>query len=167
MGVHLKLCPHGVLGIRNCPLCVEAYRKENRKKSLARNNFKNRTDPIFRLRNYKYRCGYKHIPFELTDRQATRLMRKPCYYCGKRATLSQINGIDRKNSSLGYTTRNCVPCCSACNRMKNDTPKQKFLNGIKAIFLAQLKRKKLEIKIVVKKFNFIFPIVRHPLVSST
>lgn len=28
------------------------------------------------------------------------------------------NGVDRLDSSMGYTPDNCVPCCWECNNMK-------------------------------------------------
>ena len=30
------------------------------------------------------------------------------------------NGIDRKNSNLGYSLENIVPCCFICNRGKSN-----------------------------------------------
>jgi hypothetical protein len=42
-----------------------------------------------------------------------------CRYCGK--PLPETGGgLDRKNSDLGYTIKNCVPCCTICNRMRGE-----------------------------------------------
>jgi hypothetical protein len=43
---------------------------------------------------------------------------KPCYYCGE-INSGEVNGIDRINNDIGYTSENCVPCCEICNRMKH------------------------------------------------
>lgn len=45
-----------------------------------------------------------------------------------------INGIDRKDSSKGYTIDNCVPCCTECNTMKSDLPLDVFYNRIDKIY---------------------------------
>jgi hypothetical protein len=46
------------------------------------------------------------------------LVSRPCEYCD--GLLSpQGSGMDRKDSSLGYTESNVVPCCGRCNRVKN------------------------------------------------
>ena len=56
-----------------------------------------------------------------------------CHYCGlpqdaitKVGMTSQIKrpvkymGVDRLDSSVGYTPSNMVPCCFSCNRIKSD-----------------------------------------------
>ena len=40
-----------------------------------------------------------------------------CHYC-EGALPETGGGLDRKNSSLGYSTKNCVPCCRACNSIR-------------------------------------------------
>ena len=42
-------------------------------------------------------------------------------------------GIDRKDSSLGYTEKNCVPCCKKCNWMKRDLSITDWLGQMKKI----------------------------------
>ena len=60
---------------------------------------------------------------------------KPCHYCNRsnRNSLTvksraagggyvvkdfRYNGVDRVDNSVGYTPKNCVPCCIVCNRAK-------------------------------------------------
>lgn len=60
------------------------------------------------------------------------LMAKPCFYCGT----PNSGGLDRKNSSLGHSLRNVLPCCEKCNNILSDIPfKAKLLlkNGLKRI----------------------------------
>lgn len=66
----------------------------------------------------------------LTKNEMENLIFSPCYYCGfipkginnsilrcKNLVLN-CNGIDRVDSSKGYTLENCVPCCWNCNNNK-------------------------------------------------
>lgn len=72
----------------------------------------------------------RKIEFNLTREYFTKLILKPCKYCGEinsnerqdRLNSSEnisYNGIDRIDSSKGYTIDNTVPCCDTCNMMKN------------------------------------------------
>jgi len=36
------------------------------------------------------------------------------------------NGIDRRDSSIGYELSNCYPCCKFCNYAKMSFPLQEF-----------------------------------------
>lgn len=38
-----------------------------------------------------------------------------------------MNGIDRRDSSLGYTLENCLPACGVCNKAKLDYTEEEFL----------------------------------------
>ena len=68
----------------------------------------------------------------------------PCHYCGTAGSIKYLdkvsgkiyyrNGIDRINSSNGYTLENVVPCCSYCNRMKMDLGYNEFLHLIEKIY---------------------------------
>lgn len=90
----------------------------------------------------RYRQGAKKrgIQFELTQEQFTQLILSPCWYTGRvpSNTLQYndgipltYNGIDRIDSSKGYTVENCVPCCYEINRAKSDMPQEAFLSMIK------------------------------------
>ena len=59
--------------------------------------------------------------FELYE---TQLWGKPCHYCGCKI---EITGLDRKDSSKGYSLDNIVPCCHDCNRKKKDKPYDQFV----------------------------------------
>ena len=39
-----------------------------------------------------------------------------------------MNGLDRKDNSLGYTIYNVLPCCSFCNQAKMDANYEDFIN---------------------------------------
>lgn len=77
---------------------------------------------------YKRQARERKFSFDLTQDQFQVLISSPCEYCSdiESNLLRQhdvewlYNGIDRVDSSLGYSSENCVPCCKHCNRMKLD-----------------------------------------------
>ena len=52
------------------------------------------------------------------------------------------NGIDRKDSNLGYTNENCVPCCKVCNNGKRDLPYSEWLEYLETLISFQEKHDK-------------------------
>jgi len=80
--------------------------------------------PEGRFSSYKSQAASRDIPFELTMEQFMTFWQKPCfYYSGhKIATI----GLDRIDSSKGYTLDNVVPCCARCNRAKLDDEREAF-----------------------------------------
>lgn len=69
--------------------------------------------------------GHRSIEWSLSDDEACDLIAAPCHYCNKlsialkRRSAKGLNGIDRIDSSKGYTSENVLPCCTTCNRAKN------------------------------------------------
>lgn len=98
--------------------------------------------------SYAKRRGNK---FNLTKDQVKHITSQNCYYCGtppkqkswprykglknrnKKYLVYWYNGIDRKNSDLGYSVKNCVPCCKTCNYFKRDMELSEFMAHIKKI----------------------------------
>ena len=83
----------------------------------------------------------------------SRLLKSPCSYCGleyskeiedrlseskKQKRLSdyvlKCNGIDRIDSSKGYTVENSVACCKYCNTAKNTMSVDEFLKWIGRVY---------------------------------
>lgn len=107
---------------------------------------------------YKMYCFYRsgaqqrNIKWDLTEEEFKSLIKEDCYYCGEKPSRHQsvsyreeyelVNGIDRIDSSKGYSINNCVPCCNTCNIMKNTLPKDVFLNKIAQIYNYSLNNKK-------------------------
>lgn len=90
---------------------------------------------------YKYSAKERNLCFVLTTDDILALVTAPCHYCGELPSAIYTNdaypnqvflhgGIDRKNSADGYALESCVPCCANCNRMKADTPYDKFIDII-------------------------------------
>jgi hypothetical protein len=87
------------------------------------------------LNRYIRGAADRNIPWELTDEEAFSLFEQDCHYCGAEPTVGSTNrfngayphnGIDRKDSSQGYSVENCVPCCSQCNFLKLSMPYEEF-----------------------------------------
>jgi hypothetical protein len=56
-----------------------------------------------------------------------------CYYSGH--TLPEAGGgLDRIDSSKGYSIENVRPCCKLCNQAKNNLTEVEFLNLVTTIY---------------------------------
>lgn len=92
--------------------------------------------------DYKGSAAKRNLNYDLTSEQFKKLVTQNCYYCGAEPQLykqytyteAYMNGIDRVDSSKGYTLDNCVSCCKLCNQMKMEKPQSVFLNQIKNIY---------------------------------
>jgi hypothetical protein len=73
-----------------------------------------------------YKRGSK-IEWNLTDDTCKTMFQMDCFYCGQSDAL---NGIDRLDSSKGYTDENTVSCCSMCNYMKGPTEIIEFIKHV-------------------------------------
>ena len=79
--------------------------------------------------SYNRGAKERKLSFELTVKEVERLILQNCTYCGAEPR----NGIDRKDSSLGYNVQNCVPCCTTCNVMKMAMNVDTFIQHVKRI----------------------------------
>lgn len=83
-----------------------------------------------KYKGYFKRAFDKKMQFELSPIDFNSLTENvTCVYCGKVGNL----GIDRIDSSIGYTHTNCQSCCGTCNLMKKSHNEQDFLNHILSI----------------------------------
>ncbi|WP_296683251.1 hypothetical protein [Flavobacterium sp.] len=98
---------------------------------------------------YIHRAKNKKIPFELDKAFFREIITKRCVYCNSEGDSFRVNrshsnglfisnGIDRVDSSKGYTKENSVACCKTCNVMKNSLTLEKFLNHIKKIYYVSI-----------------------------
>lgn len=105
--------------------------------------------------NYRTRSKTKKLEFSLTFDYFKELVTNNCHYCNlapnkcrkdrakSRMGISRIyfNGIDRLDSSQGYTIENTVSCCEDCNKAKRNLSYTQFLNLIKRIYEFKIKNK--------------------------
>lgn len=130
------------------------YKKEIMRKGLAPGEAAcNRT-----LLTYKYWAKKKDRDFTLTKQEFRNLTKGNCHYCGLQPqqiststddTGNYIyNGIDRLDSSKGYTIENCVPCCKHCNRAKWDRTEEEFLTWIERAYDYRIKQRRLDLRVI-------------------
>lgn len=97
------------------------------------------------LKAYLNGAKGRNLDFDLTIEEFKIITKQDCYYCGckpsnimdnKNHTGKYIyNGIDRIDSSKGYTIENCVPCCTQCNRAKSNYSLNEFITWIERVYI--------------------------------
>ena len=105
------------------------------------------------ITKYKNSARNRHITYDLSYRQAELLFTSNCSYCGaspykqlltvKNETWRDkflYSGIDRIDSSLGYTVTNSVSCCEQCNYSKLDHTVQEFMQHIDHMYKHMFKQ---------------------------
>jgi hypothetical protein len=105
-----------------CAHCRDKYSKLRAKKNRER--YKYHLTPAGKYSAYRTKAHQRGIPFELSHEEFSSMWEKPCTYCGDKI---DTIGIDRKDSLLGYTVGNSVPCCKHCNYMKNTMTHSHFI----------------------------------------
>lgn len=105
------------------------YNDENRD-AINMNNIVRRNTPEAKYIDYKYSAEKRGHSFELTIEEFSSFWQKPCLYC--KDSIKTI-GIDRVNSSIGYTLSNCTSCCTVCNKMKLNYSKEFWINHIRKV----------------------------------
>lgn len=110
----------------------------------------NREDVMLRFEFSSKIKKKKYVDLSFEDWKS--IVKCPCYYCGREYsiilkdnrgwnngklltdTIVQCNGIDRVDSSIGYTKTNCVSCCSFCNRAKMNLSQPEFYKHITRLY---------------------------------
>lgn len=92
----------------------------------------------------KYKNNDRKLEFNISKEVFRKLTKLNCFYCGKEPSQKQhrsksngeyiYNGLDRIDSSKGYTIDNVVPCCGRCNEAKNDEKQDDFFAWIKKVY---------------------------------
>ncbi len=89
-----------------------------------------------KFKQYKLWCARaKGRSFTLSFRAFKTLVLGDCSYCGLPASQATkgLNGIDRVDNSLGYSIKNCVPCCKTCNHAKATMAHSDFIAWIERL----------------------------------
>lgn len=71
-----------------------------------------------------------NIDFNLSKEEFINIINQPCHYCGGFRPNIKVNGIDRKDNTLGYILSNCLPCCKYCNISKSDRTYEEYIAWI-------------------------------------
>ena len=94
-------------------------------------------------REYKTGAKKRNIEFKLTKNDVKKFIKGKCYYCGDSPKKKlhhyskleiSVHGIDRKDNNKGYNLKNCVTCCTICNRMKMEKELGLFLAQCEKIY---------------------------------
>lgn len=110
----------------------------------------------------KINADRRGIVFTLSLEEFLKITGSRCHYCGiqwsseypKRQELNgsyKHNGIDRIDSSIGYVSDNCVPCCSICNFAKQRMTVDQFKEWINRAYHHMFNEQFLSIPIVKKR----------------
>ena len=100
------------------------------------------------LDTYKKSAKDNNREFSLSNEIFKQLTTSKCFYCGVEPSKVKDgygnikyknsvyiwNGMDRVDSTKGYTEENCVTCCTICNIAKKDMPYKEFLQLVKRIY---------------------------------
>jgi len=116
--------------IRSCSECRYGNRR-----SLRKPGTNNASRSVFN--NYRTSATRREKSWELSYDFFLEEIVKPCTYCGRDRTgyfnptndweeRFEYTGLDRVDSSMGYSIENVVPCCKACNRAKSDMTMEEF-----------------------------------------
>ena len=93
---------------------------------------------------YKRSAGERNLIFDINFETFSKLVKQNCFYCNSSPyqTLNYYkwtqgfiyNGIDRIDSSKGYTPDNCVPSCPKCNYAKRSLSIRVFYKWIEELY---------------------------------
>lgn len=81
-----------------------------------------------RWAQYRNKAKVRNLGFDLQLENFHSLLAGNCHYCGDAG-----GGIDRVDSSGGYTADNTVSCCWVCNAMKNSHTTEAWVAHMKKI----------------------------------
>lgn len=125
------------------------YQREVARERILKQKSHNKLPPGMAAFNsmynsYKKNARKRNLVFELTKEDFSFITKMNCHYCGIEPLQGNnnredcngdyiYNGIDRIDSSKGYTVENVVPCCKLCNFAKRDMELKEFINWIKRV----------------------------------
>lgn len=95
------------------------------------------------LKKYIYSAKKRDKEFLLTEGEFYWIISQNCNYCNLPPSNLEYreernggfiyNGIDRIDSSIGYTFENCTPCCKFCNRAKKEYSVEELKDWLKFV----------------------------------
>lgn len=126
-----------------CISCTASLKSARRHSTIEHYGYINRL-----YREYKSGACKRNLVFELSFEEFYELLMGDCYYCKSKPreheggkpyqvkTLPPLkrNGVDRLDSTIGYTTENVVSCCSKCNYAKHEMSVNEFKDWIIKIY---------------------------------
>lgn len=121
---------------KTCKVCRTDNKLQDSRRDREHRNSTVRNNIIPQFRTYIKGANERKLEFNLTIQEYASLVKKPCCYCG---TIQErgFNGLDRKDSSIGYSIENCESCCQICNYMKGPLSVGVFIKRIEHILTYQ------------------------------
>lgn len=99
--------------------------KNNNREAIQKHDREYKKTPPGKFASYKGSAKKKGRAFELDFETFKSLVLANCYHCG-----GEGYGVDRLDSSEGYTISNSVPCCSECNYSKRHHDEEVWVKHI-------------------------------------
>jgi len=117
--------------LKRCAEQAKKWREANPEKVKTSNKEQNENIDYHYV-TYKRSAETKQLSFEIEKETFTELVKMQCHYCGI-IKEKGFNGIDRLDSTKGYTMENIVSCCEMCNFMKGSMSESTFTKCVKHI----------------------------------
>jgi len=110
------------------------YRENNPKKVQAYIDKFNKSN-VNKYKRLRQSSRSRGIELTISFEDFSRMIHKAkCIYCDSPVECTAGSGLDRMESSAGYTFENVVPCCKSCNTHKwNDWTYEEMKVAMKAI----------------------------------
>jgi hypothetical protein len=95
------------------------------------------------ISSYRKSAESRHHEWNLSEDQVREITGQACHYCGippfktwktNTGASYQYNGIDRIDTTAGYTPKNVVPCCQSCNFAKHIKTVDEFKEWITQVY---------------------------------
>ena len=131
-GVALEKLTTGIRGhqVQKCAKCYATSRTvEEGRNTIVNYAMKNKLFPDSHYKQVMKSAADRGLLFDLTFEQFTEIVCTPCKYCKLHNDHESI-GIDRVDSSKGYTYDNIVPCCTTCNMCKGSLSLEEFKSHV-------------------------------------
>jgi hypothetical protein len=119
--------------------CAECYNKlkyieQERERKERDYNIERKQNIQKHYNEYQRGAIKRNLEFSIKIDDFEELVNSHCYYCDEYNS-ERVIGLDRLDSSKGYSIKNIVPCCADCNMMKCNIPLDEFIKKIKKIYL--------------------------------
>ena len=145
-GVSYEIKRRGKLKTHRCRACCAKIATASVIGKPANNRLENAKGGFnLVLASYRKSADARGIKFDLTESEFAEITKQDCHYCGSESSSKKkskrgnadayiYNGVDRIDSTKGYSPENVVPCCSICNYMKQELNVDVFLAHVEKIY---------------------------------
>lgn len=113
---------------------LQRYKDKMGKEGMRALSHKYHRTAVGRFNQSKSLAKRRRLTWLLTREEFSALIGSSCTYCEGPLPETSL-GLDRIDNSKGYEIGNVLPCCTSCNRMRNN-----FLTVEETMLLAQYLR---------------------------